>query len=244
MKKWYIIPIRGDGACLFNAVATGILKATINNYFSARDVSVLSKQLRLEVVDLIEKKSRQSKDYRNSIALTYLEESEPTRKIRRTDKGLKSNNKAAAATALVKFREPVSERVITNSITKYLQRMRRTCEWGGHIETMMLDKILRKNYKKYFPGGLMVYKYKTNRVRKTYNNSNSNNNDNNYNDNYNDEYYKSITERNVAQIQMTSAQTGTTKHQMSIILYDADRGGTHFELLWPTISNISMNRFG
>lgn len=197
MKPFTLVRVAADGACLFNSVATGILLAQNpdNDKVKSKDVTALSRRLRAEVVDRMERLAARNATYRMQLAVTH--------------ENMSNNNDS----------NNNNNSNVSNSAARYLRRMRMQKTWGGHMETVMLHKILRTKYKRYFPGGLVVHAF-----------------DANSND----------PKNTVILGEMTGVSSVINKSEMSnymhIVLHDAfETGGTHFDLLRYSL-NVSMIR--
>lgn len=186
-----VIHIKGDGACLFNAVATGILKASRPPGWvvDQREVYALSGELRQKAVDLMEQTAAQNINYKTSVGVTFINDYGTNKKLD-----------------------------LNVAFERYIKKMRKHKTWGGHIETMMLNNIVRTDYKKFFRGGLVVHQQNTNG---------------------NNHYYTQILPH------MTNASACNMddgKIRLHVILEDVESGGSHFNLLWPVENNKTKSK--
>jgi len=110
----------GDGACLFNAVAFGLLFYT-NQKTSTKNIIKLGEILRnLTVKHLIEK-STKNRNFKTVLAISYQDESN------KSTKSLKSND-------------------INTLANKYIKSMKKSSTWGGNFEAEILNKIVKTMY--------------------------------------------------------------------------------------------------
>jgi hypothetical protein len=181
-----IIKVKRDGACLFKSIAIGIIKALgETERLKKRDVSILSRELRKNVADEMDRLSKRNLVYKKILATSYLKYGG-------------------------KFKREIMN-VDTNA-ERYINRMRKHRTFGGHIETEILDKIIRKNYKKYFPGGLVVH---------SFNNNVKNNNTINYQD--------TIILEHMTPVKTTRDDE---RIQLNILVVNPSDIDTYFDLLW------------
>ena len=141
-KNYNIYNVAGDGECLFNAVAYGILFNMDQSNITKREYKLLAKQLRAHVVKQLEIRKRNENIKHNmGYNIHILSEQMQTKEKR---KELREMNHDYYRTYYANERLHVfSEH---QRINMYINQMKKSCTWGGSLEAFILAQYVQNNY--------------------------------------------------------------------------------------------------
>uniref|UniRef100_A0A6C0F5M0 OTU domain-containing protein n=1 Tax=viral metagenome TaxID=1070528 RepID=A0A6C0F5M0_9ZZZZ len=111
-----ILSVVGDGECLFNAVAYGIIYLSTGKLVSEKKYKPLAKVLRCKTVNL----------------------------LRLQIKNLNMNTIQILSAEYNNSQKDFNEAKMIKRALKYTDKMSKSCTWGGHIELQVLGTIVQK----------------------------------------------------------------------------------------------------
>jgi len=111
--------VSGDGNCMFNSIAFGMLYYTRFERGKVIEYKPLAKVLRKIAIEYMKSKIETNNIYKQSLALTYSEEEGK--------------------------RSPTTKKQFTQNAKAYVKRMSQCGEWGGEIELTALQKYVHQS---------------------------------------------------------------------------------------------------
>lgn len=115
MSTKHVHVVDGDGECLFNAIAYGIIYLSTNNVVTRKHYKPLARKLRHETVKLLVEKIR----------------------------NLEMNFIISMSAELDNSQKDFNIQQIINRAKLYAKKMSRSCTWGGQIELQVLGTLVK-----------------------------------------------------------------------------------------------------
>jgi len=142
VKKYNVYNVAGDGECLFNAVAYGILFNMDQSNIKKREYKQLATQLRKYVIKQLEIYKRND-NIRHSMAYNVQILSEQMQKKERR-KELRDINSNYYRNYYANERIHVFSE--NQRINMYINQMKKSCTWGGSLETYILAQYVQHTF--------------------------------------------------------------------------------------------------